>query len=361
MVISEKKDADFESFKSLVNDSRERLSREADDKPLYYKKRSGQKLEEDVSRVMSEAAVGTEFEDKIKLISGHSFPDIVAIVNENRNFGVEVKSTKKDHWQTLGNSVLESLRYQNMDRIYLMFGKLGGKVEFKARPYEECLSSVSVTHSPRYHIDMELKRGKTIFDMIKQPYDDVRKMSNPIEPFINYYRSQLKPGESLWWIDNNVEEKESCVKLRLWNTLTRLQRDDILAKAIILFPEIITRKAGKKYERYALWLVSEYAIVVPNARDEFSASGQKDIIIGEKTYHKVPRLFEKIYSLREKIIKEFYEISEAELNSYWPSKKVLVEKRISRWIEIIDNELNQNNSQKYNFSVKDLLEDILLN
>jgi hypothetical protein len=49
---------------------------------------------------------------------------------------------------------LETTRVEDVDRIYMMFGKLNKPVEVRFRPYECCLYEVAVTHSPRYLIDM---------------------------------------------------------------------------------------------------------------------------------------------------------------------------------------------------------------
>src|ERR1041384_6891325 len=51
----------------------------------------------------------------------HAFPDIRA-----NGFGVEAKSTNKDSWQSVGNSVFEGMRDPEVRQIYVMFGKMGG-------------------------------------------------------------------------------------------------------------------------------------------------------------------------------------------------------------------------------------------
>ena len=51
----------------------------------------------------------------------HAFPDIKA-----NGFGVEVKTTNKDSWLTVGNSVFEGMRDPSVQRIYVVFGKMGG-------------------------------------------------------------------------------------------------------------------------------------------------------------------------------------------------------------------------------------------
>ena len=86
----------------------------------------------------------------------------------------------------------------------MLFAKLASPIEFRCRPYEEVLSEVVVTHSPRYLIDMNLEEGKTIFDKIKMPYDTLRKKENPIRPIVDYYKSKLKPGEELLLRHNDI-------------------------------------------------------------------------------------------------------------------------------------------------------------
>lgn len=51
---------------------------------------------------------------------------------------------------------METNRVAELHHIYMLFGKLGGSRDIRYRRYEECLSSIGVTHSPRYKIDMTL-------------------------------------------------------------------------------------------------------------------------------------------------------------------------------------------------------------
>lgn len=102
----------------------------------------------------------------------------------------------------------------------MTFGKLGGNpIEFLSKPYEQCLYGIAVTHMPRYLIDMRLNQGETIFDKMGVPYDDLRKMDNPIAPVAKYYRSQLKEGESLWWTGDSSDETVSAT-IKLWKNVS---------------------------------------------------------------------------------------------------------------------------------------------
>ena len=220
---------------------------------------------------LTRAAYRTPFEGSIQLVSGAAFPDIVA----NNYYGVEVKSTNKNHWRSIGSSILESTRIQSVERIFLTFGKLGAPVEFRSRPYEECLYGSSVTHYPRYQIDMELRPGETIFDKMGVPYDVLRKMNNPVELVSRYYKSQLKPGESLWRADTgNIEEESAPPTVKLWTALSADMKEVLTVQGYALFPEVLQSGSPKKYNRYALWLVTKQGVVNTNIRDSFSAGGK---------------------------------------------------------------------------------------
>ena len=186
MVVSTNSEPTNDEFNILLNHTLETLTQESKRKENEYLKLLGIKLENKVIDIMSDRAKGTPFENSIELISGQKFPDIIA----NNYYGVEVKTTKQNHWKTTGNSVLEGTRVDGIERIFILFGKMYSPVEFKCRPYENCLSEVVVTHSPRYLIDMDLNQGQTVFDKIKIPYDTLRKDQNPIKPIIDYYRQQ---------------------------------------------------------------------------------------------------------------------------------------------------------------------------
>ena len=241
MIISENCKPSLYEFRELMRKTDILLNQEAIGREGYYQGRNGIKLEEDVYDALTRCARKTSFEGTIQLVSGAAFPDIVA----NKFYGVEVKSTNKNHWKSIGSSILESTRDQNVKRIFLTFGKLGNPIAFKSRPYEECLSGISVTHYPRYQIDMELGVGETIFDKMGINYDDLRKMKNPVAPVSDYYKKQLKPGESLWWAANDVEETVAPPTVRLWSSLTSTEKNSYMVKGCALFPEILNSRSNK--------------------------------------------------------------------------------------------------------------------
>ena len=228
MLISINKDVDNSDFEKLLDTTVETLYSESTKSKDRYLQLLGHKLEDEVYDGMSSSAKNTPFEGTIELISGQKFPDIIA----NNFYGVEVKSTKQNHWKTTGNSILESTRVEEIQKIYMLFGKIHEPIEFKYRPYEECLYDVIVTHSPRYAIDMNLEQGKTIFDKVSIEYDIVRQSSNPIKPFKDYYRNKLAEGQELWWLDNDEYTPDSII-FKLWKTIPLEEKENIGAN---IFP-----------------------------------------------------------------------------------------------------------------------------
>ena len=166
-------DIQLRAFQQLIDSVLVTLNERAAKETKIFKGMSPSDLEVEVFRAIQDACGEGSFfqKDEVRLVSGMRFPDILV----GRNFGVEVKSTNKDHWTSTGSSIVESTRDKDVECIYLLFGKLGGDIpEFRCRPYPDVLSEVAVTHSPRYRIDMTLGAGETIFDKMGVSYEDLR-------------------------------------------------------------------------------------------------------------------------------------------------------------------------------------------
>ncbi len=331
MIFSENRSPQLSEFRALMVKTDNLLNEEAVGRDTYYAKRNGTALEEDVYDALTRAAYHTPFEGSIQLVSGAAFPDIVA----NNYYGVEVKSTNKNHWRSIGSSILESTRIQSVERIFLTFGKLGSPVAFRSRPYEECLYGISVTHYPRYQIDMELAPGETIFDKMGVPYDTLRKMNNPVEPVSRYYKSQLKPGESLWWADTgNIEEEAAPPTVKLWTALSPDMKEMLTVQGYALFPEVLRSGSPKKYNRYALWLVTKKGVVNTNIRDSFSAGGKVPMRTTEGLDVLMPAAFGRIRKYHELIEETLNDIEEETLKEYWETDHVN-DDRLLQWCEMV--------------------------
>jgi hypothetical protein len=181
-----------------------------------------------------------------------------------------------------------------------LFGKLASPITFKCRLYQECLYDIGVTHYPRYKIDMDLSEGETIFDKIQIPYNKLRSMSNPIEPIADYYRGQLKDGESLWWLDSgeNIEKSQDIV-IKIINKMDRNAKDSIIVQGIVRFPEIFGNRVDK-YSALSFWLL-EKGMISSSVRDFYSAGGTEKIRIEDRVYEKVPQMLYKVYIFKNEI------------------------------------------------------------
>lgn len=113
---------------------------------------------------------------------------------------------------------------------------------------------------------MNLREGSTIFDKMGMAYDELRQRENPLTCVVDYYKSRLKPGQELWWIEKNDSSKSTSLIVRIWNTLSSDERRDIKIRSMALFPEVFSNNSDK-FNRLALWLVTDGSIVCPNIRD----------------------------------------------------------------------------------------------
>jgi len=328
------------NFLSLLKASREKilnfLSSKTDVSPTYF--------ETVVFEQMKKSAKGTIFAGKVRQTGTHDFPDIVA----NKYFGVEVKMTENDHWTSTGNSILESSRIDHVERIYIMFGKFGGVLDIRYRLYQDCLPEIRVTHSPRYRIDMELPLGESIFNKIGIDYDVLRKDKNSIQKIKKYYRKKLKPGEELWWIDQESGDKAVSPIIRPYRDLSAKERESIIVEAMILFPEIFGT-SPTKFERVAVYLIAEYNAVSANLRDHFTAGGTVKIKVKTKTII-VPRLIYNLKIRAKAISNKIEQMDISKLIYYWNVRK-LDQNRLAQWKKFLDKKFVRTS---FSFTISDV-------
>jgi len=302
--------SDYDVFTAILSSSVKQLQNDSSNRMDYYLNKGGVSLEKDVYRFVNEKAKDTIFEGKIELISGQKFPDIVAYVNSNKAYGLEVKTTKSNTWKSTGSSIFEGTRVGDVKSIYLLFGKLSSPIEFRCRKYEECLYDVAITHSPRYLIDMNTVENESIFSKVGVEYDTLRQLDNPFKPIKKYLRQGLKEGEDLWWVDNN-DESVRDLGVKLWGNLQQEEKEELRILALAHFPILLSNNP-KKYARLATWLVSKFGIVNHALRDTFTAGGQ--INIGGVM---LPKIYNHISGNLDDIINIVKTISEDDISYYW--------------------------------------------
>lgn len=196
----------------------------------------------------------------------HVFPDITI-----NGYGVEVKYTKADTWMAVGNSVFEGMRTSDTHRIYVVFGKVGGCPEVRWKLYEDCITHVRVSHSPRFVIQME--QGSRLFDHFGIEYDDFRHLDvqEKMRYIRDYARGRLEEGERLWWLDE-AQTHSLPMHVKLYMRLSGAQKRRLRAEAALLSPRICSGPRVKgKYIDAALYLLTHHGVFCPQTRDLFSA------------------------------------------------------------------------------------------
>ncbi|MBF1626535.1 MAG: hypothetical protein HXO47_05240 [Prevotella sp.] len=310
--------------------------------PERYSKMSGGDVEILSLQSLKEIAPSINFpKERIELISGHVFPDILL---HETSYGVEIKSTQKDAWTSTGSSIVESTRDKKTDRIYMLFAKLGGHPEFRCKPYQLCLSNIAVTHSPRYLIDMNLSSNNNIFAKMNTDYEIFRQLDEgkKISCVRQYYIKKAKEEkkyEMPWWMGETTN-----VNLSFYNDLQASEKNILQAKACILFRSLYQKDTKNRYKPISLWLCNYYSLLCPNMRDDFSAGGKCTHINGEKLEEAYPHIVFELLQNHQLIkdilsnpdedilngIKDFWDFPYKESNLY------------GSWLKMIESTFHEN-------------------
>lgn len=349
---------DENTLRNLMNQTEQQLNRVVKS-GLLGKKTTSSELEKIVYDAMRQVSkeVGVCQSD-IRLVSGQKFPDIVV----GENLGVEVKSTQGDHWTSTGSSIIETTKVKGIEYIYLFFCKLGGEIEFKCRPYDECQSGIVITHCPRYSIDMNLSGDNNIFTKLGTPYDKFQKLNeqDKIKLTRAYYKNLSKGNKTVmpWWIGES-EEDASPITIGFFKDLPQKEQSILRAKMLVLFPELLKQGGSSKYKRAVLWLCAKHSVVCHNVRDLFSAGGKTDIL-GWRTPQVIEIVCEHINYI-SKYLKKPDDALRQDILEFWDieaSNNI----SIAKWIEIVQTETDDFDGYGENrHKIKESLENLLYN
>lgn len=341
-------DKAFSEFMSITENYMNDLSKQD---PTYYRKCTSTDFEKEVEKALKVTCSATPFEkEDIKLISGHKFPDILA----SKYYGVEVKSTQTRNWTSTGSSIVETTRIDDVDRIYILFGRLGtNPASFKCRPYQECLSEIAVTHSPRYLLDMELKKNEDILSKMGTKYDIFRKLEEEekIDKVRRYYFEKAKREHKAsvpWWMNGSTS-----VTLSFYAEQSLSIKIDLKCRAFILFPDLFD-SARSAFKKVAFWLCNRYSLLNSNIRDMFTAGGQKYINNNNQCVlcpAIVGRLLENQKLIKKMILSPDTELLE-DIKEYWDFKYIQ-NNLMDSWLNEIERRFKLNKELK-NIPIKDI-------
>ena len=341
-----------EYFHKVIERVLEILGEDCKRNPDCYRK-SGEEFEPLVVQAVKRAIYDEEVAVRVDYIpGGHRFPDIVLVDENGAKFGIEVKSStgRGRSWKINGNSVMGTTKVSGLIENVIVFGKLHGEnSEFRAKNYEQSISSVGVTHSPRFLIDMELPEGESFFDKSGITYAQLDSSDNPIKRITDYF---LSIGQKAWWLAESTP-----ATIRMFSDLSRYEQDHLMGYAFVHFPEIFSDSSSKFY-RYMSWLVSEKGVVDAALRDRFTAGGRINLILGTKEYHGIPHIFGNMSRYKGHILMELKNSDLDKLSEDWGIEaSANYRDRILQLKDIICNNISDNNLVE--IDKFELVEDIL--
>lgn len=254
-----------------------------------------------------------------------AFPDIAVVP-----FGIEVKFTTNDTWRSVANSVLETNRVDGVDKIYVVFGKMGGTPAVRWGEYEKCVMHVRTSHVPRFELDLDAE--ESLFEKIEVPYGEfhVLPMEEKMRHIRSYARARLKEGERLWWLEDSPEPEHSLpMQARLYTKLSTEEKKRLRAEAALLCPGIVqSRNVRDKYDDVALYLFTYHGVVCHQARDLFSAGSVANPENDDEGGVYIERALKLIES---EMLAAAQDMEDALFVEYW-GESVEPEQRIAFWL-----------------------------
>jgi hypothetical protein len=259
-----------------------------------------------------------------------AFPDIAV-----GDFGVEVKFTLNDTWRSVANSVLETNRIESVNRVYLVFGKMGGLPEVRWGDYEQSVIHVRTSHVPRFEV--ELFANRSLFDLMGVSYDEFRvmPMKEKMRHIRAYARARLKKGERLWWLEDSPDAEHALpIQARLYTSLRTDEKLRLRAEAALLCPSIVkSGRSRNKYDDVVLYLLTYHGVICHQARDLFSAGSVANPGNDDEGGIYIERALKLVETEMKKAA---LEMDDALFVEYW-GESVRPEERITRWLAKADS------------------------
>jgi hypothetical protein len=254
-----------QEFEALLDQAVIRLNNDVRASTKYHKPDDFEQRVFDVLRELSTASGSIDIKPTFH---PHAFPDIRA-----NGFGVEVKTTVKDSWLSVGNSIFEGMRDPSVKLIYVVFGKMGGAVAVRWGRYEERITHVRISHAPRFVLEMD--RDSPLFQQASMgiSYEDFCGLppGDKMGHVRNYSRNRLKPGEQLWWLEDE-NSPGMPLEVTLYMKLPAAKKIELRAEGAILFPQICGGSRVKdKYNLVAFFFLKYHNVFCPQTRDLYSA------------------------------------------------------------------------------------------
>lgn len=314
-----------EDFERLLDLVVKKLTIEVQDRKVFQ---SSKVFENRVREVLAE--LSSEDLDIDYSPHPHIFPDIC--VGE---CGVEVKFTLNDTWRSVANSVFESTRNEDVEHVYVVFGKLGGAPEVRWGRYDDCVMHVRTSHVPRFEVEMYPE--ESLFQKMGISYKDFSK-AQPEEKmhYVRHYaRARLKPGERLWWLEEKPEQEHTLpLEVRLYMRLPQEEKRRLRAEGALLCPQIVKPSRTKdKYNDVVMYFLTYHGVLCPQARDLFSAGS---VAMRADQTRGGNYVLRALLDIEEEMLEAAAHLEDALFVEYW-GESVEPKKRIRRWLRLADD------------------------
>lgn len=286
-------------------------------------------------------STASEFENRLRIIINefggfdgikvtlnphpHAFPDISIGI-----FGIEVKHTKKDTWRSVANSILESSRDPLVQKIYVLFGKMGGTPDVKWQLYEDSIIHVRTSHVPRF--ELEIGSQRSLFADIGVSYESFKDLSieEKMVHIRTYAKGRLKEGQRLWWLGDQDNSLDPDIKI--YTDLPQTEKRKLRAEVAVLCPQICgsSRKRNKYYD-VSTYLLLAHGVLTPQTRDLFTAGS-----VGAKKGERGGSYLERaLIDINAEMRLAFSYLDDSLLEEYW-GYIPLKQNRISDWLKLAD-------------------------
>ena len=314
-----------EQFEALLSAVAEQLTTESRSNPFKNSKDFENRVREILLALSPQDTIDVDFAPH-----PHVFPDIA--VGE---FGIEVKFTVQDTWRSVANSVFESTRTENVEHIYVLFGKMGGQPEVRWGEYGKCVMHVRTSHVPRFEVEMFPERS--LFDVLGITYEEFRRSSfaDKMRYVRKYARGRLKKGERLWWLEDEPEELHSLpLEVRLYQRLPQNEKRRLRAEAALLCPQIVKpSRTRDKYNDAVMYLLTYHGVLCPQARDLFSAGS---VALRADETRGGNYVLRALKDIEDEMRDAAHRLDNALFEEYW-GESVPAEQRISAWLQRADS------------------------
>ena len=258
-----------------------------------------------------------------------AFPDIKV-----NGFGVEAKYSKRDTWTTVANSIFESMRDEDVQAIYVMFGKGGGVPAARWARYGDCITHVRTSNAPRFVVDLDPDtETRPLFRRFGIAYNVFARLSDAdkMEYVRDYWRGRLKQGEQLWWLeaDHSLE-----LNVRLYANLSPDEKRSLRAEAALLCPQVCGSKwTRNKFALPAMYAITQWGVLCPQARDLFSAGSVAEQI--SPLDDKEPYVSRGLRDIEDSMVEAAMWMPDALFVEYW-GRGCPPDERIRTWLAMAD-------------------------